>query len=115
MPGNISVVRLSVQYRVPGAELNAVNNVSFSLPQGHRTALVGESGSGKSTLGLALLGLLPGNSVSAVDEFALDDISIDLKDVKSMRSLRGRIWKSNKKSELGARVRGRSGSFYSTP
>jgi len=90
MPGNISVVRLSVQYRVPGAELNAVNNVSFSLPQGHRTALVGESGSGKSTLGLALLGLLPGNSVSAVDEFALDDISIDLKDVKSMRSLRGR-------------------------
>ncbi len=90
MPGNISVVRLSVQYRVPGAELNAVNNVSFSLPQGHRTALVGESGSGKSTLGLALLGLLPGNSVSSVDEFALDDISIDLKDVKSMRSLRGR-------------------------
>jgi peptide/nickel transport system ATP-binding protein len=33
---------------------------------------------------------LPGNSVSAVDEFALDDILIDLKDVKSMRSLRGR-------------------------
>lgn len=90
MRGNISVNRLGVRYKVQGAALNAVNKVSFTLPGGHRTALVGESGSGKTTLGLALLGLLPSNSVSSVDEFALDNTEIDLRDAKSIRTLRGR-------------------------
>jgi len=90
MPGKISVIRLGVQYELEGVALNAANNVTFSLPEGHRTALVGESGSGKSTIGLALLGLLPRNSVSSVDEFMLDSTTVDLRDAKSMRALRGR-------------------------
>ncbi|MHB1128588.1 MAG: ATP-binding cassette domain-containing protein, partial [Ilumatobacteraceae bacterium] len=90
MPGKISVSRLGIQYKVQGAVLNAVNSVSFDLPAGHRTALVGESGSGKTTLGLALLGLLPGNSVSSVDQFVLDNSDINISDEKSMRAVRGR-------------------------
>lgn len=40
----------------------AVNNVSFSLPDGIFCSLVGESGSGKSTLAQLLCGVLPATS-----------------------------------------------------
>ena len=40
-----------------------VRGVNFDVPRGSVTALVGESGSGKSTIVMALLGLLPGNTV----------------------------------------------------
>ncbi len=42
----------------PPLEIDAVDNVSLSLKQGHTIGIVGESGSGKSTLGRALLGLV---------------------------------------------------------
>jgi peptide/nickel transport system ATP-binding protein len=43
----------------PGAELHAVQGVSFSLERGERFGIVGESGCGKTTTILALMGLLP--------------------------------------------------------
>jgi len=44
--------------RGTGAEVVAVNDVSFNLQKGEVLGLVGESGSGKSTLGRSVLGLV---------------------------------------------------------
>ena len=42
-----------------GANLKAVDGVSFAIPQGKTLGLVGESGCGKTTTGRALVGLYP--------------------------------------------------------
>ncbi|RVW00277.1 dipeptide ABC transporter ATP-binding protein [Rhodococcus xishaensis] len=47
-------------------DVTAVDDVSFSVPQGTTTAIVGESGSGKSTVAQMILGLLPPDSGSVV-------------------------------------------------
>ena len=66
-------VRLDdVRYRYPGAETDALNGVSFSLPAGTSTALVGRSGSGKSTLADVLCGLLRASSGSVL----VDDVDV---------------------------------------
>ena len=40
----------NVRFRYPGATQNAVDDVSFTIPQGKKVALVGASGSGKTTI-----------------------------------------------------------------
>ncbi len=47
-----------------GAELTAVDDVSFVIPRGRTVAVVGESGSGKSTVARMMLDLLPPTSGS---------------------------------------------------
>jgi len=56
----IEVRNLSINYLTDnGTALRAVEDVSFSLEQGHSLGLVGESGCGKTTAMLGLLRLLP--------------------------------------------------------
>jgi oligopeptide/dipeptide ABC transporter ATP-binding protein len=56
----LDVRDLHVWFDLPhGAELHAVQGVSFSLEPGDRLGLVGESGCGKTTTILAVMGLLP--------------------------------------------------------
>jgi peptide/nickel transport system ATP-binding protein len=56
----LDVRNLSVDYLTnDGTCLHAVENVSFSLKEGHSLGLVGESGCGKTTVMMALLRLLP--------------------------------------------------------
>lgn len=55
----ISVKNLSVTFSLPSGSVEAVRDVSLTIPPGTITGLVGESGCGKSVLGMALLGLLP--------------------------------------------------------
>lgn len=55
LKGNISVKNLSFKY--PGARMNTLNNISFSITEGETVAIVGESASGKSTLFYILLGV----------------------------------------------------------
>jgi len=48
----------NVTYRYPGAERDAVTNLSFEVPRGTTLALVGPSGGGKSTVADLLIGLV---------------------------------------------------------
>ena len=50
--GNIEIKDVTFRY---GNRKPVLNNVSFTIPQGHKVALVGSSGSGKSTIAKLLL------------------------------------------------------------
>src|SRR5258706_9146750 len=72
----LEVRDLHVWFGLPhGAELHAVQGVSFLLDAGERFGLVGESGCGKTTSILALMGLLP-PSASVAGEVLLHGESI---------------------------------------
>ena len=53
----IRIQDLSVHFKTPDSIIEAVNGISFDIPQGKNIALVGESGSGKSVTALSLLRL----------------------------------------------------------
>lgn len=53
----LKVINLKKQFASPGNTVTAVDEVSFSVPEGMFAAVIGKSGSGKSTL-LSLLGTL---------------------------------------------------------
>ncbi len=50
LPDNYGIEFSDVSFTYKGKDKSAVNDVSFSIPQGTTTALVGESGSGKTTI-----------------------------------------------------------------
>ena len=54
----LEVHNLSVKYR----DVNALSNISFSIPSGSLVGLIGANGAGKSTLLKAMLDLIPAQS-----------------------------------------------------
>ena len=52
----LAIDDLTVRYRTPGGDVEALTDVSLSVGKGQTLALVGESGSGKSTVALAVDG-----------------------------------------------------------
>ncbi|WP_287308130.1 ABC transporter ATP-binding protein [Mesorhizobium sp.] len=62
MASLLEVDGLSVDYRLKGLSLRAIDGVSFALRAGEAIALVGESGSGKTTTAMAIAGLLSPNA-----------------------------------------------------
>ena len=60
----LRVENLRVQFRLDRNRLfDAVKGVSFDIPVNGTVALVGESGSGKTVSAMAIMGLLPKESV----------------------------------------------------
>lgn len=57
MDNFIEVKNIKKYFPVPGGELHAVDDVSFSIAKGKTMGVVGESGCGKSTLGRTLIHL----------------------------------------------------------
>lgn len=49
---------INISYQYPGAEMQAISNLSLSIKYGKSMGLIGKSGSGKTTLVNILLGLL---------------------------------------------------------
>ena len=76
--------KLSIRFKTEGGSVDAVRNVSFSIPQGGSLAIVGESGSGKSVTALSLTKLLP----SPPAEYVGGDILFEGESVLKMNSSR---------------------------
>lgn len=72
----LEVRTISKTYGKGEAEVNALKNVSFSIPKGEFAAIIGESGSGKSTLL---------NMIGALDTPASGKVLIDGNDIFSMK------------------------------
>lgn len=58
----LNIDDLEIAYRIPGAQITAVDHVGIHLGARECVALIGESGSGKSTVANAILRILPENS-----------------------------------------------------
>lgn len=72
-----SVEFSDVTYRYPGADVDALANVSFTIPAGTTTAIVGHTGSGKSTIASLLARLVD----PTAGQVALG--GVDLRDVSA--------------------------------
>ena len=70
----LDVRHLKTVFKLDGAELHAVNDVSFHVKRGEVLGVVGESGSGKSTLGRALLRLEKSNGEVAFEGRSIQDL-----------------------------------------
>src|ERR1700716_4298394 len=80
---------LTVRYRTPGGEIEALSSISLSVTQGSTLALVGESGSGKSTVALAAMGLLPPEARVPSGRILFDGEDILTMGAEAPRLLRG--------------------------
>ena len=86
----LAVENLTTSFTVGGRRLIAVDDVSFSIPEGKTLALVGESGCGKSVTALSILRLIP-EPPAHVDSGRISFEGKNLLDLDeaSMRSVRG--------------------------
>ena len=72
----LSIKNANVVYKVKGAKVHAVNNVSFEVEQQDSVGIVGESGSGKSTLAMMILRLLPKDITEITGEIIFENRNI---------------------------------------
>lgn len=80
----LEVNNLKKYFSVPGGNLHAVDNVSFSINESETLGIVGESGCGKSTLGRVILRLHEPTSGSII----YDDMDITTFNKEEMRQMR---------------------------
>ena len=80
---------LTVRYRTPGGEIEALSSISLKARKGSTLALVGESGSGKSTVALAAIGLLPQEATIPSGRILFDGQDIMIMNAEERRRLRG--------------------------
>ena len=87
----LEVKNLSVTYRSPRGDVQAVRDVSFSLRPGEVLAVVGESGCGKSALCRAVMRLLP-DSAAVSGEILVNGVDIAPYRERELQKLRGRLF-----------------------
>jgi len=71
----LNVEKLSTIYQTTKGEINALDDVSFSLNEGESVGIAGESACGKSTLGLSIIRMLIGGKIVS-GKIKLDNESI---------------------------------------
>jgi oligopeptide/dipeptide ABC transporter ATP-binding protein len=84
------VEHLSTNFRMPGATVHAVDDVSFELHDGEALGIAGESGCGKTTTALSLVRLLPANAQVISGEVRLFGIDLVQKSTNALRRYRWR-------------------------
>jgi peptide/nickel transport system ATP-binding protein len=84
---------LTVSYPRPRGErpAAAVTGVDLEVRAGEIVALIGESGSGKTTVINAIFGLLPPEATVQATHTAIDGRSVETRQRRLMRSVRGRL------------------------
>jgi len=88
----LNVEKLSTIYQTTKGEINALDDVSFSLSEGESVGIAGESACGKSTLGLSIIRMLIGGKIVS-GKIKLDNESIlDLPELEFDKRFR---WKKN--------------------
>lgn len=88
----LEIKNLSVSFRTPQGEVQAVRDVSFTLHAGEVLAIVGESGCGKSVLCRSIMKLLPRNAVIKSGTILADGVDITRYTQRDMERLRGRLF-----------------------
>ncbi|MBD5161807.1 MAG: ABC transporter ATP-binding protein [Oscillibacter sp.] len=88
----LEVKNLSVSFRTPQGEVEAVRDVSFSLHPGEVLAIVGESGCGKSVLCKSIMKLLPRSAWIKGGTILADGADITQYRQRDMERLRGRLF-----------------------
>ncbi len=97
MSNVLDIRDLKVHFFINGGVVEAVNGVSFRIPNGKTVALVGESGSGKSVVSQAIMGILPkpakimGGQILFRDPAGTSEVDIAAlsPDSAAMRGMRG--------------------------
>jgi peptide/nickel transport system ATP-binding protein len=84
----LEVKDLTMHYKIREGEVNAVDNVTFSLKKGEALGLVGESGCGKTSIAITLLKLLPENAEIKSGHIYLDNIDLIKLSEEEMRFIR---------------------------
>ena len=81
---------LSIDYKVKGGYLSAVNDVNLSVNRGEILAVVGESGCGKSTIAHSIMNLLPGGNEEVEGKIIFKGEDLRTYSRKQMEAIRGK-------------------------
>ncbi|WP_144148187.1 ABC transporter ATP-binding protein [Paraburkholderia sp. BCC1884] len=84
----LTVVGLSVTYRMRGRDREVLQDVSFRIRRGEAYGLVGESGCGKSTVAMAAVRYLPRNGKIKAGKILVAGEDVQKLDADALRSLR---------------------------
>lgn len=85
----LDIQGLTVEFRMPGESLTAVDRLDISIDPGKTLVLLGESGSGKSVSALAVMGLLPVAGSITAGNILFDGEDLSGYSNAAMRSVRG--------------------------
>ena len=86
----LSLEHLSIDYKVKGGYLSAVNDVNMDIREGEIFAVVGESGCGKSTVAHSIMRLLSGGNAKISGSIRFGGRELTACPEKEMEAIRGR-------------------------
>jgi peptide/nickel transport system ATP-binding protein len=84
----LTVVGLTVTYRIRGRDREVLQDVSFRVRRGEAYGLVGESGCGKSTVAMATVRYLPRNGKVKAGKIMIAGADVQKLDADALRDLR---------------------------
>ena len=84
----LTVVGLTVTYRIRGRDREVLQDLSFRVRRGEAYGLVGESGCGKSTVAMATLRYLPRNGKVKAGKILIAGQDVQALDADALRTMR---------------------------